>query len=190
MSELDEDTVDGIAFFAATKTTTYTEPPKPHGNYLTFTSNGRVNVCTDGSGLGHDDENHQSQTKYLNGYLNADTCNYIVIPGDVYRAKTNLLGCVGVTKRNNGKYVFGLVADIGPDTKEGKTPAVDEFSVAMVNNLGFDTDGGNWVSDEKNVTTYIFTNAKYDEDTWRSAANISSGYLNNAIKHLGEKYYY
>ena len=58
MSELDEDTIDGIAFFAATKTTTYTEPPKPHGNYLTFTSNGRVNVCTDGSGSSYGDGSH------------------------------------------------------------------------------------------------------------------------------------
>lgn len=150
---------------------------EPHGNYLTFTCE-HAAVCNDGVGESHGDIYHQSQTSYMNGILNADIHRYIVIP----RTTSNyagLLGCVGVAVRENGSYVFGVVGEVGPKPKSG---ILDEFSKKMIDDLGFETDGANYVRPEESVTTYIFPDTK--RSTWNGDT------LNDDVETVGMEYFY
>ena len=150
----------------------------PHGNYRAF-SCGHPDVCNDGIGNGYGDRHHQGQTSYMNGILNADIHRYIVVPINT-SGYASLLGCVGVAIRDNGRYVFGVVGEGGPEQTE--SGIINEFSVKMIKDLGFDTDGANNVSPEKPVTTYIFP------DTKRSSWNSDT--LNADVESVGRQYFY
>ena len=156
--------------------TTYT-PPTPHGNYLAFTCE-QPAVCNDGIGSDHDDIYHQSQTAYMNGILNADIHRYIVIPGNV-SGLSKLKGCVGVAVRSDGTYQFGVVGEVGPNNDTG---ILNEFSVKMIKDLGFETDGAYYVRPSDHVTTYIF------EDTQKSSWKSST--LNDEVARIGRQYFY
>lgn len=149
---------------------------EPHGNYLAFHGD-KVDVCNDGVGDRHDDDNHQSSTAYMNGVLNADIHRYIVCSGN-HPDRAKLLGCVGVAIRKNGRYSFGIVGDTSGDDAD----VIDEFSVNMVRDLGFTTDGGNSVSPKEPITTYIFTGTR--KDSWDPAT------LNAEADRIGRKYFY
>lgn len=150
----------------------------PHGNYRAFAC-GQAAVCNDGIGNGYGDDFHQGQTSYMNGILNADIHRYIVVPINT-SGYASLLGCVGVAIRDNGRYVFGVVGEGGPEQTE--SGIINEFSVKMIKDLGFDTDGANNVSPEKPVTTYIFP------DTKRSSWNSDT--LNADVESVGRQYFY
>ena len=160
----------------------YTEPMEPvtpmapHGNYLTFTCNNPA-ICNDGIGGDYGDEYNRGETAYMNGTLNADIHRYIVIPR-TYPDCYNLLGCVGVAVREDDTYCFGVVGDIGPDRD---ITELDEFSVKMIEDLGFSYEGGTSVDPEEPVTTYIFPNTEqnWDGDT-----------LNECVEYVGRFYYY
>ncbi len=154
------------------------QPPQPHGNYLTFTCT-HPSVCNDGIGYDYDDKHHQGQTAYMNGILNADIHRYIVIPASV-EGFAALKGCVGVAVRSNGTYVFGIVGDVGNEKEiDGE---LTEFSVKMIQDLGFYTDGAYSVDPEEPVTTYIFPETRrssWDSDTFNSDAET-----------VGRQYFY
>lgn len=177
------DIKDDMIFFTRNARTS----KSPHGSYLTFECS-KAAVCNDGTGDTYNDIYHSTHTKYLDGELNADYHNYIVIPGNHPQAN-ELLGCVGVAIRKNGTYSFGIVADFGPDRPEG---CIDEFSVIMICSLGFDTDGANYVNPEEKVVTYIFPEAKKTKSEWENIITSSSsiGALNIEIEKLGKNYYY
>ncbi len=154
-----------------------TNKPKPHGTYLSFSCT-KPAVCNDGIGDDHGDPYHDSDTSYMNGSLNADVHRFIVIPGNV-NGYASLRGCVGVAVRNNGQYVFGVVGDVGPYRPSG---TLDEFSVKMIKDLGFMTDGANYVDPEETVRTYIFPDTQ--RDSWPSAT------LNNEVEAVGRARFY
>jgi len=167
--------VDGLQYYAYSYGTTTT--PIPHGNYLTFTCT-QPAVCNDGIGASYNDPYHQSQTAYMNGVLNADIHRYIVIPKSV-SGYANLRGCVGVAVRSDGRYLFGVVGEVGPERDPGE---LDEFSVKMIEDLGFDTDGSDYVEPADIVTTYIFTDTK--RSSWPSST------LNDDVEDVGRNYFY
>ena len=167
--------VDGLRYYSYSYGTTTT--PIPHGNYLTFSCT-QPAVCNDGIGNSYDDPYHQSQTSYMNGILNADIHRYIVIPKNV-SGYANLRGCVGAVVRSDGRYLFGVVGEVGPDRDPG---VLDEFSVKMIKDLGFNTNGATYVSPEDVVTTYIFTDTK--RSSWASST------LNDDVEYVGRNYFY
>ena len=167
--------VDGLRYYSYSYGTTTT--PIPHGNYLTFSCT-QPAVCNDGIGNSYDDPYHQSQTSYMNGILNADIHRYIVIPKNV-SGYANLRGCVGAVVRSDGRYLFGVVGEVGPDRAPG---VLDEFSVKMIKDLGFNTNGATYVSPEDVVTTYIFTDTK--RSSWASST------LNDDVEYVGRNYFY
>ena len=176
---LDENTsafaVDGLQYYSYSYGTTTT--PIPHGNYLTFSCT-QPAVCNDGIGNSYGDQYHQSQTSYMNGILNADIHRYIVIPKNV-SGYANLRGCVGAVVRRDGSYLFGVVGEVGPSRDHG---VIDEFSVKMIKDLGFNTDGATYVSPSDIVTTYIFTDTK--RSSWPSST------LNDDVEDVGRNYFY
>ncbi len=175
---LDENTsafaVDGLQYYSYGYGTT--TAPSPHGNYLTFSCTHPA-VCNDGIGNSYSDPYHQSQTSYMNGILNADIHRYIVIPKSV-SGYANLRGCVGAVVRRAGSYLFGVVGEVGPSRDPG---VLDEFSVKMIKDLGFNTNGATYVSPADVVTTYIFTDTK--RSSW------SSSTLNSDVENVGRNYY-
>ena len=176
---LDENTsafaVDGLQYYSYSCGTTTV--PIPHGNYLTFSCT-QPAVCNDGVGASYNDPYHQNQTSYMNGVLNADIHRYIVIPKNV-SGYASLRGCVGVVVRSDGTYLFGVVGEVGPNRNPG---VLDEFSVKMIQDLGFNTDGSTYVSPADIVTTYIFTDTK--RSSWPSAT------LNKDVENVGRNYFY
>ena len=114
----------------------------------------------------------------MNGVLNADIHRYIVIPKNV-SGYASLRGCVGVVVRSDGTYLFGVVGEVGPNRNPG---VLDEFSVKMIQDLGFNTDGSTYVSPADIVTTYIFTDTK--RSSWPSAT------LNKDVENVGRNYFY
>ena len=149
----------------------------PHGNYRAFSCE-QAAVCNDGIGNGYGDDFHQGQTSYMNGILNADIHRYIVVPTNT-SGYASLLGCVGVAIRDNGRYVFGVVGEGGPERNPGE---LDEFSVKMIKDLGFNTDCKNSVEPEEPVTTYIFPDTK--RSSWTSDT------LNADVESVGRQYFY
>ena len=170
-----ENAEPALAFYSYNYGTTVT--PVPHGNYLTFSCT-QPAVCNDGIGNSHGDVYHQSQTSYMNGTLNADDHRYIVIPKSVSNF-SSILGCVGVAVRSDGTYMFGVVGDVGPNRNSG---ILDEFSVKMIQDLGFNTDGANYVNPSDTVTTYIFTDTR--RSSWESET------LNAQAEFVGNRYFY
>lgn len=148
----------------------------PHGNYLTFTCK-HPTVCNNGIGNNYGDKYHQGQTAYMNGILNADIHRYIVIPQSV-DDYPDLLGCVGAAVRDNGRCVFGVVGEVGIFLDHG---VLDEFSVRMIKDLGFNTNCKSKVEPEKSVTTYVFP------DTARGARTSET--LNEDVKRIGREYF-
>ena len=176
---LDENTsafaVEGMRYYAYSYGGTTT--PIPHGNYLTF-SCAQPAVCNDGIGASYNDPYHQSQTSYMDGVLNADIHRYIVIPKNV-SGYANLRGCVGAVVRSDGSYLFGVVGEVGPNRDSG---VLDEFSVKLIKDLGFNTDGATYVSPSDVITTYIFTDTR--RSSWASAT------LNDDVENVGRNYFY
>ena len=52
----------------------------------------------------------------------------------------------------------------------------------MIRDLGFDTDGANYVEPEEPVTTYIFMNTRDDD--------LTSDTLNSAVEAKGQTLFY
>ncbi|MBE7034447.1 MAG: hypothetical protein E7406_09510, partial [Ruminococcaceae bacterium] len=150
----------------------------PHGDFKKYTCS-KAAVCNDGIGCDYGDYFHQDSTAYMGGILNADSHRYIVLPTNAENYRS-YLGCVGVSIRSNGRYAFGVVGDGGQGNKPQKT--VDEFSVRMIKDLGYKTDGANDVSPEDPVTTYIFPETK--RSSWVSKT------LNIDVAAEGMKYFY
>lgn len=153
--------------------------PQPHGQYRTYVCSNPA-VCNDGVGDDHGDvDNHLGTTAYMNGTLHADLHRYIVLPTDAENY-WDLLGCVGVALRNNGTYVFGVVGDGGPPkTFQG---IIDEYSVKMIQELGYNTDGGTYVSPEAPVATFVFPETK--RNTWPAET------LDEEVARIGRQYFY
>jgi hypothetical protein len=87
-----------------------------------------LDVCTDGTGaavLG--ESSHQGYT--TTGYINADTTNYLVLPGKWYSQFGIDAGDVGVIIYN-GKVTGAVFAEVGPTFKLG------EASVAALRDVG------------------------------------------------------
>lgn len=88
-----------------------------------------LDICNDGCGPSHGDEYHQAQTAYYSGgieggkYLNADVDRYIVIPPQIRSQLPGvLMGCLGrATNKQTGKWLPGVIGEIGPDDKTGET---------------------------------------------------------------------
>jgi len=170
--------VADLAYYSYSYGSTTSTAPMPHGNYLTFTCT-QPAVCNDGIGAGYDDPYHQSQTSYMNGVLNADIHRYIVIPQSVSGYAT-LRGCVGVAVRSDGRYLCGVVGEVGPELDDPNL--LNEFSVKMIQDLGFDTDGAKYVDPADVVTTYIFPDTK--RSSWPSST------LNDDVECVGRNYFY
>ena len=151
--------------------------PTPRGPCRVFSCTHPA-VCSDGTGNSYDDEHYCPHTAYMDGELNADIHRYIVIPINT-SGYYDLLGCVGVVIRNDGRYQFGIVGDGGPAVVN---ESVSEFSVKMIRDLGFDTDGANYVEPEEPVTTYIFMNTRDDD--------LTSDTLNSAVEAIGQTLFY
>ena len=152
---------------------------KPHGEYRTFTCDNPA-VCNDGKGNSYCDIYHVDHTYFMENEMNADVHRYIVLPGNA-NGFAELMGCVGVAVRNDGQYVFGIVGERGPSRSAN---VLDEFSVKMIKDLGFLTDGANFVDPEDTVTTYIFP------ETQRPAKEWNAETLNEDVEAIGRMYYY
>lgn len=156
----------------------YSQYLEPHGNYHTFTCK-KAASCTDGvGGNSYNDKHYVNTTSLLPGTLNASIHRYIVIPEKTPNY-ASFLGCVGVAIRKNGRYAFGVVGDVGSSPKTG---TLDEFSKKMLDDLGFEVNGGDSVEPEECVTTYIFTDTK--KKSWNGDT------LNEDVETVGRRYFY
>jgi hypothetical protein len=96
-------------------------------SYINFLSD--LDICNDGSGPDHGDQDYQAMTAYYSGgieggkYLNADKDKYIVVPPQIRSMVPGVvMGCRGkVTNMQTGVSREGVIGDIGPTDKTGET---------------------------------------------------------------------
>ncbi|MBS2026868.1 MAG: peptidoglycan-binding protein [Deltaproteobacteria bacterium] len=102
-----------------------------------FAFQSKLDIDSDGAtGITHSqDPWHQDQTslKFADGYVDAKTVPYIVLPPSLARAGGAKLGDL-VQVSYNGKSVYAIYADVGPSTKLG------EGSMALASQLGINPD--------------------------------------------------